>query len=288
MNNIKKLKKIDKAINIYQDNIHLLRCPVCESSFKIEDRALICEHRHTYNFNKKGYVNFVFKSSDDVYDKDLFKARSIVLQSGLYKHVTDKLSEIIINNFYHYERINILDAGCGEGYYLNTIAQSLNDSNTFIGVDLSAHAIDMATNYENDTLLMLANLANMPIGDHKIDVILNILSPVNYQQFSRILTKHGLVIKVIPNALYLKEIRDKFTTKDFGNEMVISLFKAHFNEYESYDVTKTYPIDKETFENIIDMSPLTSDLSKKTKDTLKQFPSDTITIDMKILVGKKG
>jgi len=288
MNHVeKKLKKIDKAIINYQNNIDNLICPVCQSSLTLIDKALQCSNKHTFNFNKKGYVNFINYSNDTIYDEKLFEARANVLHAGLYDHIIDKLIDIIIENFAHFERIHLLDAGCGEGYYLNKIHEKLNDTNTFLGVDLSSHAISKATNYNQDTLLMVANLANLPIANEKIDIILNILSPVNYEQFVRVLNKRGLIVKVIPNANYLKEIRHKLTTKDFDNHMVINLFKAKVDDYQEYNLSQTFDINTRLYESIIEMSPLTSDLSDKKKEALKEFPSDTITIDMKILVGKK-
>ncbi len=54
---------------------------------------------------------------------------------------------------------------------------------------------------------MIGDLANLPLLDNSIDILLNLLSPANYQEFARVLKPGGLLIKVIPGSEYLKEVR---------------------------------------------------------------------------------
>ena len=56
-------------------------------------------------------------------------------------------------------------------------------------------------------LYFVADLAHLPFKDGSIDVIVNILSPINYKDFKRVLSDDGLVYKVIPETGYLKELR---------------------------------------------------------------------------------
>ena len=53
-------------------------------------------------------------------------------------------------------------------------------------------------------------MANCPFQDEQFDVILNILSPANYAEFTRLLKPGGLFVKVVPESGYLKELRDVF------------------------------------------------------------------------------
>ena len=45
---------------------------------------------------------------------------------------------------------------------------------------------------------------------NEFDVILNILSPANYAEFTRLLKPDGLFVKVVPENDYLKELRNVF------------------------------------------------------------------------------
>ena len=61
------------------------------------------------------------------------------------------------------------------------------------------------------------------------DTILNLFSPSNYQEFDRILKPGGQVIKVVPAASYLKELRQAFYPDDsakqvYSNERVVDKF----------------------------------------------------------------
>lgn len=44
----------------------------------------------------------------------------------------------------------------------------------------------------------MADLNNIPLKDESIDIILNILSPSNESEMSRLLKKDGIIIKVTP------------------------------------------------------------------------------------------
>ena len=60
---------------------------------------------------------------------------------------------------------------------------------------------------------MSQTLSNLTFENGKFDIIIDILSPSNYSEFTRVLNKGGVVIKVIPDEHYLKEIRSKIKDK---------------------------------------------------------------------------
>ena len=53
------------------------------------------------------------------------------------------------------------------------------------------------------------------------DTILNLFSPSNYQEFDRILKPGGQVIKVVPAASYLKELRQAFIQMILQNKSIL-------------------------------------------------------------------
>ena len=54
------LKKIEDADVLLEENVQMLRWPICHGKFQLAAYALIGENNQTYNLNKKGYVNFLF------------------------------------------------------------------------------------------------------------------------------------------------------------------------------------------------------------------------------------
>ncbi|WP_423363868.1 methyltransferase domain-containing protein [Mycoplasma sp. P36-A1] len=282
-----KIKKIEKAINIYHNNENILVCPICSSSLEIAAKSLICSNKHTFNFNKKGYLTLSNKVNNEIYDLTLFNARNTIMNSGMYKALVDKINDIIIENFSCYERINILDAGCGDGYFLNEVANSLNDTNSYLGLDLSSKAIEVATNYESDLLLMVADLARIPLKNESIDVILNILSPANYHEFSRILNKDGLIIKVVPNTDYLVQLRELiFDDKTYDNAKIIETFKQNTTFVNSYNIKYDYALDSNLFDCLIKMTPLTNNLDTAAINHIYDNKFTYITVDLCILIGR--
>ena len=93
----------------------------------------------------------------------------------------------------------VLDVGCGEGYYLNQLYsdEKINSKCKLFGIDISREGISLATRYENSILWSVSDLSNLPFENGKFDIIIDILSPSNYSEFTRVLNKGGVVIKVI-------------------------------------------------------------------------------------------
>lgn len=87
----------------------------------------------------------------------------------------------------------------------------------------------MATNHAASAFWCVADLTNLPFAPASFDTILNLFSPSNYQEFDRILKPGGQVIKVVPAASYLKELRQAFYPDDsakqvYSNERVVDKF----------------------------------------------------------------
>lgn len=292
MNMIQK-RKIEKAKRLFTKNIEIFRCPICNENMNVNDKnSLICNHKHCFDISKKGYVNLVNKSNNKIYDKNLFESRNKIYNSGLYHVLTMELMKILDEYTLHEDENYILDAGCGEGYYLNEIYknQKLSNKCDFIGIDISKEGINIATMKGNDIIWCISDLANLPFKDGKFDIILNILSPANYKEFTRVLNNEGIVIKVIPESDYLKEIRDEIgdqiKSSNYSNKNVIEVFKKHLNMVSEKKLNYKFNIDPLNLENLIKMTPLTSKLSNEQVDALAKADITEITIDLKILVGR--
>ncbi|MDX5681284.1 methyltransferase type 11, partial [Clostridioides difficile] len=56
--------------------------------------------------------------------------------------------------------------------------------------------IDIVTKEENKIVWCISDLTNLLFKDNKFDIILKILSPINYKVFERVLNNYGMLIKV--------------------------------------------------------------------------------------------
>jgi len=119
---------------------------------------------------------------------------------------------------------------------------------------------------------------------------LNILSPANYEEFVRVLKKDGIVIKVIPEPQYLKEIRvllgDRIKRDHYSNENVMKVFQSHLNLIAEKKLNYQWEINESELRNLIKMTPMTSRLTAVEIEYLVAQKISSITIDLKILVGR--
>jgi len=264
-------KKIDIAKRTVEKNIDFLHCPLCSTSFKLTENgmpraaALKCKNNHTYDISRKGYVNLFngYTKIVKTYDKKLFTARQVISDAGLYAGLCEKLCEIINSGA-------ILDAGCGCGNLTLDIFKTINKPVTF-AVDLSKDGIDFAaTNFCEDNLLwIVGNLNNLPIADSKIDVILNIMSPANYAGFIRVLKPGGVLLKVLPDADYLKELRHfiykESDKNEYSNKDVLANLEENMTVSDIIDVKYTHKVLAEHIPALFDMTPLTLNINEREK-----------------------
>ena len=258
-------KKIMIAKNNIAKYLDFFKCPLCGAAFELQGFSLVCENKHTYDLAKKGYVNLFngYTKITQTYDKHLFTARKIVSDIGLYSRLCDELCEIITKQ----SAYNILDAGCGCGNLTHEIFAQIP---TFtVGVDLSKEGIEFAAaNFcESDLIWLVGNLNNLPFADAKFDVILNILSPANYQEFGRVLRPGGILLKVLPNADYLKELRrfiyGENDNNEYSNKDVLNNLAENATIKELRELKYTHAVSAKNIVALFDMTPLTSNINDR-------------------------
>lgn len=287
------MKKIEKAKLLLNKNMEILKCPICKGDMKVNDKcSLLCYNNHCFDISKKGYINLLNNSNDKIYDKNLFESRNKIYKSNLYDRLIKEIVTAINNHSIKKNKNYILDTGCGEGYYLNQLSkeQSFSNRYEFVGIDISKEGISIATREGNDIIWCISDLSKLPFQDGKFDIILNILSPANYKEFIRILNNDGIVIKVIPELDYLKEIRyeiqSKIKNNNYSNKYVIEVFEEHLDILFQKRVNYKCDIDNSNLKDLIKMTPLTSSLSEEQVDKLIKSDISTITIDLRIIIGR--
>ena len=102
-------------------------CPICKSKLNIENRSYRCENNHSFDIAKQGYVNLLpankKHSAAPGDDKLMVVARNNFLSLGYYSHLKETLENLC--DKYSDEDVNILDCGCGEGYYTQGVYEYL-------------------------------------------------------------------------------------------------------------------------------------------------------------------
>ena len=261
-------------------------CPICQENLTLVESSLKCNNRHSFDLAKFGYVNLApqIKQSAN-YDKENFQNRQQILEAGFYQAILEAVSDLLANSK---NAKTILDIGCGEGFYSRKL-QERHPDKTFYAFDISKDSVQIAAKSEPNWAVnwFVGDLARLPIKDASMDILLDIFSPANYGEFRRVLSKDGILIKVIPTKNHLKEIRqkvqDQLTNKDYSNQDIKNHFQEHFTILSSQTASLTKTITAEQLQALLSMTPLLFHIDQ-TKIDWSQLTE--ITIEAEILVGK--
>ena len=261
-------------------------CPICQENLTLLETSLKCCNRHSFDLAKFGYVNLApqIKQSAN-YNKENFQNRQQILEAGFYQAILEVVSDLLSNSK---NAKTILDIGCGEGFYSRKL-QERHPDKTFYAFDISKDSVQIAAKSEPNWAVnwFVGDLARLPIKDASMDILLDIFSPANYGEFRRVLSKDGVLIKVIPTENHLKEIRqkvqDQLTKKDYSNQDVKEHFQENFTILSSQTASLTKPITAEQLHALLSMTPL---LFHVDQSKIDWSDLTEITIEAEILVGK--
>ena len=261
-------------------------CPICQENLTLVESSLKCSNRHSFDLAKFGYVNLApqIKQSAN-YNKENFQNRQQILEAGFYQAVLEGISDSLATKP---SAKTVLDIGCGEGFYSRKL-QEVHPEKTFYAFDISKDSVQIAAKSESNWAVnwFVGDLAHLPIKDASMDILLDIFSPANYGEFRRVLSKDGILIKVIPTENHLKEIRqmvqDQLTKKDYSNQDIKEHFQEHFSIQSSQIASLTKPITAEQRQALLSMTPLLFHVDQSKIDWSQLTE---ITIEAEILVGK--
>ncbi|CEY60716.1 methyltransferase domain-containing protein [Streptococcus pseudopneumoniae] len=261
-------------------------CPICQENLTLLETNFKCCNRHSFDLAKFGYVNLApqIKQSAN-YDKENFQNRQQILEAGFYQAILDAVSDLLASSK---TTTTILDIGCGEGFYSRKLQESHSEK-TFYAFDISKDSVQIAAKSEPNWAVnwFVGDLARLPIKDTSMDILLDIFSPANYGEFRRVLSKDGILIKVIPTENHLKEIRqkvqDQLTNKDYSNQNIKNHFQEHFTILSNQTASLTKTITVEQLQALLSMTPLLFHVDQSKIDWSQLTE---ITIEAEILVGK--
>ncbi len=191
-----------------------LGCPIDGSPLSgVEPCSLRCGQGHTFDIAKLGYANLLpvqFKPSRDPGDsKPMVLARQAVFASGLFRDVQETLVRIVA------DRLNqstgavqpplIVDAGCGEGYYTQSLSTEL--SVRTLGADISKPAIQLAARQYKTPCFVIANNKKLPVAVGSPTVITSLFGFETWEPWSALQSPGQSVVCVSAGRDHLKEIR---------------------------------------------------------------------------------
>ncbi|KEK27971.1 23S rRNA methyltransferase [Shewanella xiamenensis] len=155
---------------------------------------------------KEGYVNLLpvqKKNSKDPGDnQQMMFARREFLNAGYYQILSDRVNQLALQ--YASSAQQILDIGCGEGYYSHRLYNALVAHHFCYlqGVDISKSAIKYAAKRYPNLSFCVASAYEMPIPSNSIDLAIRIYAPSKVEELQRIMAPSGILITVSPGPLH--------------------------------------------------------------------------------------
>ena len=186
----------------------MLLCPVrdCRQPLALTEHRIVCPQAHSFDTARSGYINLL--QPQDRRSKRPGDTPAAV-QSRRRLHdlgVTAPLLEAIGQFVAPSPSDVVLDAGCGDGFYLGTLAHRYGFSAH--GVDISIPAIDAAARRYPDCEWIVANADRfLPYADRAFSLVLSITARMNAPEFRRVLRDDGRLLVALPAPDDLIELR---------------------------------------------------------------------------------
>lgn len=270
-----------------RETMHKLACPKCHQPLILDGKSYKCQNNHCFDIAKSHYINLLLnpdKSTNNPGDnKESLQCRKDFLNQRYYDVILNEVVTYIINH--NHPQMQILDLGCGEGYYTYRMKQELGDDCTIYGLDISKDGIQMATKYTKDIYWIVGNSKNIPIQDHSLDVITALFTVVNAQEIQRCLKEDGYMIHVTANNKHLIEFKELIydEVKVKSDEHI----RLPFETVKSYDFQKTIHLkNREDTLNLLKMTPHYYHIKKERRHVLDTLGEFDVTIDIRITVYK--
>ena len=186
----------------------MLVCPVrdCRSPLIPSDRRLVCERGHSFDVARSGYINVLQpqdrRSNQPGDTTAAVAARRRLHDRGVTRPLLNAIAEILAAS----ESDVVLDAGCGDGFYLGTLARETGFSGH--GVDISVPAIEAAARRYPECEWVVANADRfVPYAGRSFSIVMSITARMNTSEFRRVLHDDGRLLIALPAADDLIELR---------------------------------------------------------------------------------
>ncbi len=186
----------------------MLICPVrgCGLGLVREGRRILCSRGHSFDVARSGYINLL-QPQERRSKQPGDAVTSVAARRRLHdRGLTQPLLRAIAETMSATPNDIVLDAGCGDGFYLATLARETGfDAH---GVDISTPAVDAAARRYPECEWVVANADRLlPYADHSFSIVLSITARMHAAEFRRVLPDDGRLLVALPAPEDLIELR---------------------------------------------------------------------------------
>jgi 23S rRNA (guanine745-N1)-methyltransferase len=271
-----------------------LACPIDGLPIEAQGAQLRCAAGHSYDRAREGYCNLLVvqhKASRDPGDsKEKVAARRRFLETGHFEPIADRAFNFAREcmSAASAGALNIVDAGCGEGYYLDRLgrlsaADPAAGTIALAGIDVSKWAIKSAARRKVPATWLVANNSKPPFLPASVDLVLCLFGFPVWDGFRKVQKAGGHVLLVDPAADHLLELR-QIVYPTVLRSPPPSLAAAEAAGYRlqreeglRYCVTLT---SAQTIQDLLTMTPHAHRAPHELRDALAELSTLSVTVDV--------
>ncbi|MEH6447740.1 MAG: methyltransferase domain-containing protein [Oleispira sp.] len=236
-------------------------------------------------------------------------ARQAFLNSDFYRPISDSLNQIIVDSALKIsalkleQPIQVLDIGCGEGYYSQRMHNSLSDhqiEHNLFGLDISKDAVIAAAKRAkaetlkedvpntNTSEWLVASAIDIPLQAQSIDIATCLFTRLMPESYHKVIKQGGFFICVNTGEKHLIELREKLyeeitkaefdPVKNMGED-----FELVDHQQVSYQNTLS---SQQQIQDLLLMTPHNWRTKADKKEALASLEELTVTIDAQIHIFK--
>ena len=266
--------------------MNLLMCPVCREALSQTERTWRCANHHSYDVAKQGYVNLhvvQHKHSKNPGDTpESVQARRAFLCGGFYaplQHaVVEKIRELHI--------ANLLDIGCGEGYYTSAMQK---ETLQCVGVDIAKNAVQVAAKMNRDVTWVVGTGATLPVLDQSINLCTSLFSPIPEDEILRVLKPQGYLMVVTPAPEHLYAMREALFDEVNAHDphKFVEQLKEKFELIEQPIIESEFILDQQQLKDLIAMTPYAYKAKQEKRQQLEQQSEIKLKASFQIYIFQK-
>lgn len=260
-----------------------LICPICGSKLNTLNKSLVCAGHHCFDIARQGYVNLLtVQQKHSLHPGDTREqvlSRRAFLEAGYYAPIAEALiavsKALTVNSNEIRLSGELLDVGCGEGYYSARLAEALGMHLT--GMDISREAVRCAAGKYKNGLWLCATASHIPVADHSCDLLTSLFALTVPEEFKRVLRPEGYFLQVLAAEDHLLGL------KSIIYDQLIEKPKDTVPDVPGFTLVKSVPIrfpftvEGEQVENLLSMTPHVFRIGKDGAQRLRETKSLTDT-----------
>ena len=246
-----------------------LLCPICGEELNLTGKQYVCSRNHSFDVARQGYVNLLTvqqKHSLNPGDtREQVLSRREFLEAGFYAPIAEALiaeaKALGIGG-------QILDVGCGEGYYSSRLADALEAPLT--GLDISKEAVRCAAAKYKGKQWLCATAAHIPVEEGSVSLLTSLFALTLPQEFARVLKEDGFYFQVLAAEDHLLGLKgiiyDQLNFKEKNTVPELPGFEL----VKSVPIRFSFTVEGQQIQNLFSMTPHVFRIGKEGAERLRK------------------